>query len=114
MTSSDRLFCGWYDKSNRSLIAALRKLTGGRFRPGAIARMLAIEFWTRGEAPTLSTFASAWLAATARHPRPNPEWAFLSDRSAKGAVPEWKALRRRKASSVLTTLDRICAAALPL
>jgi hypothetical protein len=35
----------------------LRDLTAGRFRDGAVAHVLATEFWTRGEAPTFEEFA---------------------------------------------------------
>jgi hypothetical protein len=38
---------------------SLGELTDGRFRDGAVARVLAMEFWTRGEAPTLAEFARA-------------------------------------------------------
>ena len=37
----------------------LRDLTGGRFKDGAVARVLAMQFWTRGEAPTLEASARA-------------------------------------------------------
>jgi len=68
-------------KGNRTLMSALRDLTEGKYRTGAIAHILAREFWSRGEAPTLTAFAVAWVRASREHPRPNPEWAFLSDRT---------------------------------
>ena len=55
----------------------LRHLTAGRFRDGAVARVLAMEFWTRGEAPT------------------------------QRADGDWKALRKAKAKSALETLAKI-------
>ena len=44
----------------------LRELTAGRFQDGAVARVLAMEFWTRGEAPTLEEFARSWTKAKTR------------------------------------------------
>jgi hypothetical protein len=110
LTASDRLFFGQYDKTNRSMVALLKRLTAGRFRHGAVARILALEFWTTGEAPTFGAFASAWLEAIGERSKPNPEWAFLSDRATRGTIPGWKALRARTASRVLKTLNRICGA----
>jgi hypothetical protein len=107
LTAGDRLFYGQYDKSSRSMIALLKRLTGGRFGNGAIARILAREFWSSGKAPTYREFASAWLRAVSEHTKPNPEWAFLSDRASKGAVKDWKKLRLAKASRVMKVLDQI-------
>ena len=107
LTVADRLFYGQYDKANRALIALLKNLTGGQFRDGAIARILAREFWSRGEAPTFREFASAWLQASRDHTKPNPEWAFLSDRANKAAISDWKKLRTHTASKVMRTLARI-------
>jgi len=107
LTAADRLFYGQYDKANRALMALLKDLTGGQFRNGAVARILAREFWSRGEAPTFREFASAWLQASRDHTKPNPEWAFLSDRANKGAISDWKKLRRDTASKVIRILDRI-------
>jgi hypothetical protein len=36
-----------------------------------------------------------------------PEWAFLSDRANKVAVPDWKNLRKQKASRVMKMLNQI-------
>ena len=58
----DRLYYRWYAKEHTGILRSLGGLTGGRFRDGAVARVLAMEFWTRGEAPTLAAFA-----------RPGPE-----------------------------------------
>jgi hypothetical protein len=107
LTQDDRLFYGQYDKKNRQLIGLLKGLTNGRFEDGAIARILAREFWTRGKAPTLREFATAWIAATREHTRPNPEWAFLSERANKVSGADWKQLRIRKASKALKLLDQI-------
>lgn len=72
------LFYRWYAKEHGGVIRLLSDLTAGRFRDGAVARVLAMEFWARGEAPTLAEFARAW-----------------------------KALRKARAKSALKTLTRI-------
>jgi hypothetical protein len=107
ITQDDRLFYGHYDKKNRKLIALLKSLTNGQFEDGAIARILAREFWSKGEAPRLREYASAWIEASREHTRPNPEWAFLSDRANKLAVSDWKQLRANKASKVMKLLNQI-------
>ena len=50
---------------------SLGELTDGRFRDGAVARVLAMEFWTRGEG-----------------------YAYLTDLKHKRAGSDWKSLRR--------------------
>ena len=107
ITADGRLFYGQYDKTNRTMIALLKSLTGGQFRNGAIARMLARDFWSRGEAPTFREYASAWTQASRAHLKPNPEWAFLTDRSNKVATRDWAKLRKQKASRVMRVLDQI-------
>jgi len=107
LTPDDRLFYGRYDKSNRQMIALMRELTNGQFRDGAIARILAREFWTRGKAPTFREFAAAWLRAVQEHIAPNPEWAFLSDRTRGTVAKDWKKLRAKKAATVLRRLNQI-------
>ena len=59
----DRLYYRWYAKEFDSVMRLLRQLTGGQFRDGAVARVLAMEFWTRGEAPTFEEFARSWTKA---------------------------------------------------
>jgi hypothetical protein len=105
--ADDRLFYGQYDKTNRAMITLLKSLTDGHFENGAIARILAREFWGSGKAPTFREYASAWIQASREHLRPNPEWAFLSDRASKMAVPDWKKLRAQKASKVIRVLKQI-------
>jgi hypothetical protein len=107
LSEGDRLFYGQYDMKNRKLFALLKGLTNGRFEEGAVARILAREFWSKGEAPTLREFASAWTQASTEHTKPNPEWAFLSDRANKLAVSDWKQLRANKASKVMKLLNQI-------
>lgn len=105
--ADDRLHYGQYEKGNRRLTALLKDLTDGHYRDGAIARILMREFWSRGKAPTFREFASAWLAASREHTRPNPEWAFLSDRAQGSAGADWKKMRTKKAAQVLKMLSRI-------
>jgi hypothetical protein len=104
---ADRLFYGQYDKSKRAWMALLSEFTRGEFRDGAIARILARHFWTHGKAPTFKEFAAAWLLAKRKHTRPNPEWAFLSDRADGTASADWKKMRMKKAKKVLSVLKRI-------
>ena len=87
---------------------SLGDLTDGRFRDGAVARVLAMEFWTRGEAPTLEEFARAWTKAKAdEHQLLTAEYAYLTDLKSKRAGRDWKRLRKTKAKSALQTLARI-------
>jgi hypothetical protein len=89
------------------MLQLLESLTESRFRNGAIARILARELWAKGVAPTYAQFAQAWLQAMDNHTRPNPEWAFLSDRSEGKDTTELKRLRASKAKRLLKILDRI-------
>lgn len=41
LTPDDKLFYGQYDKTNRVMVSLLKELTGGKFRNGAIARIVA-------------------------------------------------------------------------
>jgi len=105
VAADDRLLYGQYQKKNRSMMALLRELTEGEFKNGAIARILAREFWTAGRAPTFREFAAEWQKARREHESPNPEWAFLTDRSNKTADADWKKLRIKKAKKVMDTLN---------
>jgi hypothetical protein len=107
LTADDRLFYGQYEKRNRALMNLLKDLTNDHYKDGAVARILLREFWSRGQAPTFREFASAWLQASNEHKAPNPEWAFLSDRTRKTATADWKKMRARKAANVMKTLNRI-------
>jgi hypothetical protein len=104
---ADRLFYGQYDKESRAMVGLLEKLTGGQFKNGAIARILAREFWSNGIAPTFHEFALGWMKAKCEHNRPNPEWAFLSDRAGHKDTSNWKKLRNEKAKRVLRILNGI-------
>jgi hypothetical protein len=104
----DRLYYRWYAKEHEGVMRLLGKLTAGRFEDGAVARVLAMEFWTRGEAPTFEEFARSWTKAKAEeHRLLTPEYAYLTDLKHRRAGGDWKALRTAKAKSALKTLARI-------
>jgi hypothetical protein len=104
----DRLYYRWYAKEFEGVLRLLRELTGGRFKDGAVARILAMEFWTRGEAPTFEEFARSWTKTKAgQHRLLTPEYAYLTDLRDQRAGGDWKALRKAKAKSALATLARI-------
>ena len=104
---TDRLFYGQYDKKSTAMIGLLEELTGGQFKNGAIARILARDFWSKGIAPTFQDYAAAWLQANENHRQPNPEWAFLSDRTKEKDTSNWKQLRAAKAKRVLDLLNTL-------
>jgi hypothetical protein len=104
----DRLYYRWYARKHESVMRLLHDLTAGRFQDGAVARVLAMEFWTRGEAPTFEGFSRSWTKAkTEEHRLLTPEYAYLTDRKHQRAERDWKALRTAKAKSALKTLARI-------
>ena len=103
---SDRIYYRWYAKEHGGVIRMLRQLTDGRFKDGAVARVVAMEFWTRGVAPTCREFARAWTNAHGRV-LVTPEYAYLTDLQRHGADRDWKALRTAKAKSALKTLAKI-------
>jgi hypothetical protein len=105
--ATDRLHYGQYEKTSRAMLDLLKKLTNGKFKNGAIARILAREFWSKGVAPTYQEFATAWMSAADNHTRPNPEWAFLSDRADGKGTANWKRLRNERARRALKTLDTL-------
>ena len=104
---TDRLFYGQYDKKSDTLVGLLADLTDGRFRNGALARILAREFWSKGIAPTFQEFAASWLEARENHKRPKPEWAFLSDRADGKDTANWKRERAIKAEWVVNILNKL-------
>src|SRR6266576_2104911 len=104
----DRLYYRWYAKECEGVMRLLRDLTAGRFKDGAVARVLAMEFWTRGEAPTFAEFARSWTKAKAGEYRLlTPEYAYLTDLRHHRADGGWKAVRKAKAKSALKTLARV-------
>lgn len=104
-----RLHYGQYDKHSPAFMACMKKLTGGEFRSGMIARLVLRDFWTAGTAPTLRQFADAWLRATEAHTKPRPEGAYLADRAKGVDQDNWKAVRVRKAKQALEILKRLTA-----
>jgi hypothetical protein len=108
LAHGDRLYYRWYAKEHEGVIRLLSDLTDGRFKDGAVARVLAMEFWTRGEAPTVDEFARSWTKAkTEEHRLLTPEYAYLTDLKHQRADGDWKSLRAAKARSALKTLERI-------
>jgi hypothetical protein len=104
----DRLYYRWYAKEHVGVLRQLRDLTEGRFKDGAVARVVAMEFWTSGEAPTLEEFARAWTRAKAHeHRLLTPDYAYLTDLQRGRADGDWKAVRKAKAAWALKTLARI-------
>jgi hypothetical protein len=107
----DRVYYRWYAKQFDGVLRLLRDLTDGSFRDGAVARIVAIDFWTRGEAPTFEEFARSWTKTKAQqHQLLTPEYAYLTDLRHQRADGDWKALRTAKAASALQTLSRIAPA----
>ena len=104
----DRLYYRWYAKEFGGVLRVLRRLTDRQFKDGAVARVVAMDFWTRGVAPTLEEFAGAWTTAKAeQHRLLTPEYAYLTDLRHQRANVDWKKLRDVKAKSALATLERI-------
>ena len=105
------MYYRWYSKEHTGIIRSLRELTAGRFRDGAVARVVVMEFWMRGHAPTLAEFARAWVKTKAdQHLLLTPEYAYLTDLKHQRAEGDWKALRTAKAKSALKTLAKIAPA----
>ena len=102
----DRLYYRWYAKEHIGILRSLRELTAGRFRDGAVARVLVMEFWMLGKAPRLADFARAWTNAN-RDSLLTAEYAYLTDLQRKQAGTDWKKRRTAKAKSALQTLARI-------
>ena len=104
----DRLYYRWYTKEHEGVMRLLRDLTAGQFQDGAVARVVAMAFWTRGQAPTFEEFARSWMKVkTEQHRLLTPEYAYLTDVKHRRADDGWKALRTSKAKSALETLARI-------
>jgi hypothetical protein len=107
---TDRLYYRWYNKTYGPVMGLLKDLTGGRFENGALARVLIMEFWSAGQAPTFEEFANAWVAAK-QEPRSllSADYAFLTDLRRGQAGPDWTSMRARKAGRVLAVLDELAA-----
>ena len=107
VSPTTKLHFGQYDKTNAQFIEVMRSLTDGKFRDGAIARIVIRDFWTDGKAPTLREYAKAWLVSEVGYLENHPEAAYLTDRRANGPDADWKALRIKKAKSVLAVLNKL-------
>jgi hypothetical protein len=108
LRAGDRLYYRWYAREFGGVLRALRELTDRQFKDGAVARVVAMDFWTRGVAPTLEEFARAWTKARAQqHRLLTPEYAYLTDVRHQRADADWKELRHAKARSALATLEKI-------
>jgi hypothetical protein len=104
---SDRVFYGEYKDTDAKMLALMKHLSRGKFEAGAISQEVLRACWTRGEAPTYREFAKLWLKAREEHTKPNPEWAFLTDRAKGIAGADWKQLRIRNAAAALALLRKI-------
>src|SRR5262249_50202270 len=104
----DRLYYRWYAKEHEGVMRLLRDLTAGRFQDGAVARVVAMAFWTHGQAPTFAQFARSWTKAKTEERRLlTHEYAYLTDVTHRRVGDNWKARRAAKAKSALKTLARI-------
>ena len=104
----ERMYYRWYSKGHSGILRTLRELTEDQFRDGAVARVLAMNFWSRGEAPTLEQFARRWAKANAKQARLlTAEYAYLTDLQRGQAGSDWKSVRKTKAASALRTLKRV-------
>ena len=106
---SDPVLYGKYRNRDAATLKLMKHLTGGKFEFGAITQEVLRSCWSRNQAPTYREFARLWQQAVVDHSRPNPEWAFLSDRNAGTAGPDWKKLRNQKAAAVLALLKKATA-----
>jgi hypothetical protein len=104
---SDPVLYGQYKNRDAATLGLMKHLTDGKFEFGAIAQEVLRACWSRNHAPTHREFAKLWQQAVEDHSRPNPEWAFLSDRAAGTVGPDWKKLRNQKATAVLELLRKI-------
>jgi hypothetical protein len=107
LRESDRVFYGQYKDSDPGFLALMKSLTDGTFEAGAISQEVLRACWTRSEAPTYHEFARLWMKAREDHTKPNPEWAFLTDRAKGVAGTDWKKLRNKKASAAIAVMKKI-------
>jgi len=103
---SDRLYFSQYDKKNKKMIALLEELTDGKFKNGAVARVLLRQYWTNGKAPTFKEFAQKWMN-TPSDSLLAPEYAYLTDLANGEVDSDWKKVRTKKASLALKVINKI-------
>ena len=96
-----------YKNHDAAILKLMKRLTEGKFEFGAMAQEVLRACWSQNHAPTYREFARLWEKAVSDHSKPNPEWAFLTDLSQGTAGRDWKKLRSRKASAVLSLLGKI-------
>lgn len=96
---------GEYKNLNKKILSLMKQLTNNEFEFGAIAQEVIRACWTKGIAPTYSEFAKLWLSAKNTHNKPNPEWAFLTDRHKGNADSNWKKIRVEKANKAINLLN---------
>lgn len=106
---SDPVRYGEYKNHHAATLNLMKQLTDGKFEFGAMAQEVLRACWSRNQTPTYREFARLWEKAVSDHSKPNPEWAFLTDLSQGTAGRDWKKLRSRKASAVLSLLGKITA-----
>ena len=106
----DRVLYGGYRNRDPATLRLMKRLTEGKFEFGASAQEVTRACWSKGRAPTYAEFARLWLKAVADHVKPNPEWAFLTDRAEGRAGADWTTVRNRKAADVLALLKKAGAA----
>jgi hypothetical protein len=107
ITPATKLHFGQYDKKNSKFIKVMKSLTAGKFKDGAVARILIRDFWTSGKVPTLKEYAKAWMDSKAGDLKHHPEAAYLTDLAAHGKDPDWKKVRIQRAKSALSVLNKI-------
>ena len=104
--AADRIYFGCYRKTDRGLMPRLSELSGGSFRDGALARVLLMELWSEGVAPSPSEFVQLWCRERGRDLL-SQEYAYLTDRRRGAASAERKPERARRARWVLERLQRV-------
>ncbi|CAN5290733.1 hypothetical protein BH10PSE19_BH10PSE19_22860 [soil metagenome] len=105
LQSHHHVFYGEYKNLNKKILSFMKQLTSDEFEFGAIAQEVIRACWTKGIAPTYSEFATLWLTAKNSHNKPNPEWAFLTDRHNGKADSNWKKIRMEKANKAINLLN---------
>jgi len=103
---TDCVLYGEYRNRDATILQLMKRLTRGRFEFGAIAQEVLRGCWAEGHAPSYEEFAQRWLQAEADHTKPNPEWAFLTDRANGVAGADWKKIRKQTAAEALALLAK--------
>ena len=64
---TDLIKFGQFKHGHKGIEDLLAKLSGGKFKDGAIARDVLRDFWTNGKAPIYKQFLQAWYKAVENH-----------------------------------------------